>query len=162
MDPNDTFKKLFEESKNFYHGVGSVYCPALKSDIFFNAEGFQHLRYKNSRSGRSKQERRNKLAYLKEAVEVLKISTTYQEYREKMCQIGTADSKGFRTMTNVAFYAFWAVLEKGKTKIRIRVIVRKTINSGKYIFWSVMPDWKEKVVHGQTIRYFASNTIEEE
>lgn len=162
MKTNDVYKKLFEDAKDFYNGVEAVKCPALNSSVHFTADGFHHLRFSNSRSGRTKKERRNKFAFLREAVEILKISTTFQEYRLTTAPIGTMDSKGFRTMTKIEFYGFWAVRKRKDSMIRVKVIVRRVINSDTFIFWSLMPDWTEKTINGQTIRYFASPDIEEE
>jgi hypothetical protein len=161
MRTNQVFSELLTESREFYQKIGEIYCPALKASVIFNSNGFHHLRYNNSRVNRTKTEQRNKLAYIPQAVDILKITTTIQEYRETMEPLGTPDSKGFRPMIRVAYFAFWSVMNI-KSKIRVKCIVKYIENSGKYSFWSVMPYWTEKIVNGQTIRYVASRNIADE
>lgn len=149
MEPTDSYKKLLSEARELYDSVGKISCPAL-GDVYFTSEGFHHLRYEssvNNKPGkeRSKLERRNKLSHINFAIETLKCSTTIQEYRLLLEPVGLKDSKGFRAMANVHYYAFWAVLNK---RTRVKVIV-KQIENGKLIFWSVMPYWV--LIKGQKI-----------
>jgi hypothetical protein len=161
MRINEPFRQLLLEAKTFYDSVEKVYCPALNAEVIFNSDGFHHLRYNSSRSQRSKPEQRNKLAYLKEAVEVLKKSSTVQDYRECYRPLGTPDRSGFRKMVRVEFFAFWAVIGDVKKMIRIRVVVRR-INGVQYHFWSDWPYWKEKIINGQKVKFLASDSIEDE
>lgn len=161
MRSNQIFSELLKESREFYQKVGQVHCPAIKADVIFNSDGFHHLRYNSSRANRTKPEQRNKLAYIPQAVDILKTTTTIQEYRETMEPLGTPDSKGFRSMIRVGYFGFWSVMNL-KTKIRVKCIVRYVENSKKYSFWSVMPFWTEKIINGQTVRYVASRNIADE
>ena len=161
MKVGDPFKQLLQEARDYYSSVGKIYCSALKGDVVFNSDGFHHLRYNSSRSERSKPEQRNKLAYLKEAVEVLKRSSTIQDYRECYRPLGTADKSGYRKMTKVEFFGFWAVLGDVKKKLRIRVVVRR-VGGTQYHFWSDWPYWKGREINGQRVRFLSPESIEDE
>ena len=78
-------KEEFETLKNKvnadYKNIGTIYCPVLKLDIIFNANGFHHLRYDNNRLERSKVVQFNKFRFFHDDVNCVGISTTIQEYR---------------------------------------------------------------------------------
>lgn len=81
--------------------IGSVFSPALKAEVYFNSDGFHHLRYDGHRSERSKKVQQNKFRFLPQAVEIIKKSTTIQEYRTGLCPVGKANSSGFRKTAKV-------------------------------------------------------------
>lgn len=153
---NEIFKELKQQAKEYYHSLDKIKCPALDDYVIFNSEGFHHLRYNSSLSERSKFEQRNKFAYLPEAVEIIKKTTTIQEIREFLEPVGLKDQSGFRKTVKVTYYAFWAMHQRN---IRIKVIVRK-IEDGQYSFRSLMPYWFEKKINGKLIRYFSSPKIQ--
>ncbi len=137
----EEFKRLKEETKAEYEKIGKVYCPALKTDIVFNSDGFHHLRYDNSRSERSKKAQQTKFRFLKNAVEILKKSTTIKEYRRSICAVGDPDKRGFRKTKVIEWFGFFAIISFSK-RIRINVVIRRIgEEEGKYHFWSVMPYW---------------------
>lgn len=138
---NEEFKKLKNEIENEYQSIGSIYSPALKAEIFFNSNGWHHLRYDQNRSERSKIIQKNKLIFFKDALRTLKKATTIQEYRRISSPIGDPDEKGFCKTSTTEWFAFWAIISFIK-KIRIRVIVRRVgEDDGVFHFWSVMPFW---------------------
>lgn len=49
-----SFRQFKRDQKRWYQSIGSVYCPALKEEVFFTSEGFQHLLFKRSRQRRTK------------------------------------------------------------------------------------------------------------
>lgn len=134
----------FEELKNSteieYKKIVSVYSPALKSEIIFNSDGFHHLRYDSSRAERSKKAQYIKFRYFNKAVEIIKLSTTIQEYRRGICPVGKPDKGGFRKTKIVEWFAFFSIISFAK-RTRIRVVVRRIGADGQYHFWSVMPFW---------------------
>lgn len=137
----DNFNKIKNATEVHYKKIGSIFCPALKSDIAFNSDGFHHLRYDGSRSERSKKVQQNKFTCLNSAIEILKKSTTIQEYRRSICPVGKPNSKGFRKTKTVEWFGFFAIISFAKC-IRINIVVRRIgEESGKYHFWSVMPYW---------------------
>ena len=131
----EDFKKLKELINRECKMIGSIYSPALKSEITFNSNGITHLYYKRNRSGRDKRVQFNKLRFFKISVDVLKIATTIQEYR----RIASPAKDG--SISTMEWFAFWSIISF-KKKIRIKVIVRRVGgNTGKYHFWSLMPYW---------------------
>ena len=136
------FNELKDLAKTNYESIGDVYCPALKSKVVFNADGFHHLRYDENRSERSKKEQYNKFIFLNNAVDVLKKTTTIQEYRRSICPIGKPDKSGLRKTNMVEWFGFFAIISCTK-KLRINVVVRRIGGeNGQYHFWSAMPFWR--------------------
>ena len=84
------FHALREKTEAEYQKIGKLYCPALKAEVIFNADGLHHLRYTNNRSERNKVVQRNKLKFFNKAVEIIKKSTTAQEYRSGICPFGNS------------------------------------------------------------------------
>ena len=124
-----TFNQLRLEAESLYKSVGKLHCPALKSDVYFNSDGFHHLRYDQSRSERNKSEQKNKFLCLKSAISVIGCTTTIQEYRrvESLSRI-------------TEWFAFFAITSFSK-QTRIKAIVRRVGGVGNFHFWSVMPFW---------------------
>lgn len=157
MESTENYKSLLANSKLYYAAIGSVHCTALKADVHFTAEGFHHLRYDGSLKERKKPERRNKLSSIPVAVETIKLSATIQEYRCILEPVGLKDSKGYRAVTKVHYFGFWAVLEYNKRTTRVKAIVRQ-VDGGQYHFWSVMPYWTE--INGHKV--FGSVKLQDE
>lgn len=136
------FEQLKKASENKYRDIKSLFCPALGSMVVFNADGFHHLRYYNSRSERPKRVQVNKLTCFKNVPDVLSKTTTIQEYRRTICPTGKADRSGYRAVSVVEWFGFIAIINLEK-KIRIKIVVRRIgQQDGKYHFWSVMPYWR--------------------
>jgi hypothetical protein len=137
----EKFKELKNLTKSNYEKIGCIYCPALQANVVFNSDGFHHLRYDNNRSERNKKSQRNKFIFLDKAVEILKKSTTIQEYRRSICAVGDCDRSGFRKTKIVEWFGFFAIISISKRR-RINVVVRRIgAESGQYHFWSLMPYW---------------------
>ncbi|MDD3285484.1 MAG: hypothetical protein PHG95_02515 [Patescibacteria group bacterium] len=148
----EEFNKLKIEVESRYKAIGSIFSPALEASIFFNANGWHHLRYDNNRSERSKAVQKNKLIFLNDALRVLRQATTIQEYRRTLL----LDNNNNPHITE--WFAFWAIVSFMR-KIRIKIIIRRVGgNNSFYHFWSVMPYWslrgREKLI--------ASSKIEDE
>ncbi len=137
----EEINRLKEETEEKYKKIVKLFCPALKSEIYFNSEGFHHLRYDGHRSERDKVVQRNKFLCFDAAVEILKTSTTIQEYRRSICPIGKIDQSGFRKTKTVEWFCFFAIISFSKCR-RIKVIVRRIgEETRKFNFWSIMPYW---------------------
>ena len=135
------FQELKELTEANYKKIGSIYCPALKSPIIFNSDGFHHLSYDGSRSERSKHVQQTKFRHLNYAVEIIKIATTVQEYRRSICPIGKKDKSGYSKTKTIEWFGFFSIVSFSK-KIRINTVVRRIGgDAGNYHFWSVMPFW---------------------
>ena len=152
------YQKLRQRVESEYDKMGSVYCPALKSMIKFNADGKHHLRYDQYRAERSKKSQYTKFIYFPQAVDIIKKATTIQEYRRGFLKVGKSDKSGFRKTSLIEWFAFWGIISF-KKGIRIRTVVRRVGgNEGFYHFWSVMPFWNLSSGH----RVIGSREIEDE
>ena len=144
------FSELKSKKKAFYDALSPVFCPALKDKVHFTSDGFHQLSYDGSRSERAKNVQYSKLKCLPRAVEVLRIATTYQEYRKSMIPVGKPGSDGFRKTSLLQYWGF--VVASQEANVRINVVVRR-VGNGQLHFWSVMPFWDEmKLVDGQMIK----------
>ena len=138
----EEFKKLKEKTENEYKKIGKIYCPALKSEIIFNSDGFHHLRYDGSRSERNKSVQKNKFIFFHSAVEIIKKSTTIQEYRRLLCPIGKRNRNGFRKTSLVEWFGFFSITSFLRMT-RVKTVVRRVGGeNGQDHFWSVMLFWK--------------------
>ncbi|MFH0779974.1 MAG: hypothetical protein V1928_03910 [Parcubacteria group bacterium] len=151
----EEFHKIKIKTRAEYDRIGKVFCPALKSDIVFNSDGFHHLSYDRNRSERDKRAQLNKFRFLQEAVNIFQKSTTIQEYRRLIIPVGHPDKGGMRKTDLVEWFGFYAVISFSR-RIRVMAVVRRIgAENGKYHFWSVMPYWKlskgNKVIGVKTI-----------
>jgi len=154
----DKYKELRQQTQLEYEKIISIHCPALQAEIVFNSNGFHHLIYDGCRIERHKKSQYTKFLYFPKAVEILRKSTTIQEYRRSICPVGKHDKNGLRKTSIVEWFAFWSVISFAK-KIRIRTIVRRVGNEdGYYHFWSVMPFW----TLSNSQRIIGSKEIEDE
>lgn len=131
------FKEIKEKGEEFYKILDEVYCPYFKEKIGFNAQGLEHLRYKQRGKSRLEQDQymRFKLIYL--APEVLKISSSLQGIWEtKKFEYVKVHGRIDKILKNVIYFEFIAIIKRN----RIKVIV-KQIENGKKIFWSIIPFW---------------------
>ncbi len=128
------FKKQKKLAREIFNNTKVVFCPYFHQKIFFNSNGFHHLRY-SSRRERPQKEQLLKFNLLPLAINVIKKSGTIQEYRSDF--IKNRKKPGSK---NVAYWAFIAICsaKTGKNNIKIKVILRK-VGNGNIIFWSVMP-----------------------
>ena len=135
----EQFNELKKSVETEYKKIGSIYNPALRAKIFFNPDGWHHLRYNHSRSERSKSAQKSKLVFFNSATNIIKMATTIQEYRRDICHLGKNKN---RKGTTREFFAFWAIISFTK-KIRIKVIIKRIGGeNGQFHFWSVMPFWR--------------------
>jgi len=137
----EEFNKLKKLTEDKYKNIGSVFSPALKSKVVFNSDGFHHFRYDGSRSERGKKAQQNKFRFFDKAIDILKLSTTIQEYRRSICPVGESDKSGFRKTKIIEWFAFFSIISFSK-QTRIKVVVRRIGEyTGQFHFWSVMPFW---------------------
>lgn len=135
------FNQLRQAIEEKYRSIGKTYSPALKADVIFNSDGWHHLRYDCSRVERDKKVQQNKFICFDDAVNIIKKSTTIQEYRRGQQVDGKQDKGGLQKVKLVQWFGFFAVISFSK-RIRVKAIVRKIGDDGQYHFWSVMPYWK--------------------
>lgn len=158
MEPfnREAFLNIKLRAESFYKSINSIKCPALNTVVHFTSDGFHHLQFDGTRTERSKIVQKNKMLHLEDAVEIIKKTTTIQEYRTALQPVGKADKQGFRQTKPVAYFAFQAITDLEKCR-RINVVVRR-VGEGNYHFWSVMPSWKEEqITSSQSIRRIGGN-----
>ena len=125
------------KGEEFYKTLTDVHCPYFKDKVYFNAQGLEHLKFKQKRKARPQQDQYMRLKLLHLAPIVLRASATLQgiwetKTFERVRVHGRTDS----VLTNVEYYEFVAVIEK----IRVKVIV-KQVKDGQRFFWSIIPYW---------------------
>jgi hypothetical protein len=118
---SDAYYIFLEQRRSWYKSIGSVYCPALRADIVFDSEGFNHLLYKGARKKRSMKEQMYKIGLLPLVIPVLKYSTN----------IETHSLRGD--------FEYWSLSKTvGKQDVEIEVILRKKRPGGRIAFYSVL------------------------
>lgn len=151
----EKFRKLRDKIESEYKKIIRIHSPALKSDVVFNSDGFHHLRYDNTRTERSKESQRSKFFFFNKAVDIIRKSTTIQEYRRSIMPVGHPDRSGFRKTKLLEWFGLYAVTSFSD-QIRVMTVVRRVGgDSGQYHFWSVMPFWtlsnKQRIVGSKMI-----------
>lgn len=135
------FKRLKNKTKDYYKSIDRVYCEALRADIVFNSDGLVHLKYYANRKERDKRVQKNKFMCLSDGVEILKKTTTIQEYRRSICPVGKKNKSGFRKTSVVEWFGFFSIISFSRS-VRVKVVVKRIGGGdGQYNFWSVMPFW---------------------
>lgn len=117
--------QLIEEYYAKYDSIGRIKCKILNSDVHFTAEGRLHLLYKGNRKKRKVAGQRYKLTLFPLVIPVLKYSRDLQNWRF----LNVDDPE------DIQYYA--VVSEAGHSKIKVRVIVKRT-GDGQFNFHSVM------------------------
>ena len=140
------FFKIRDKADAFYKNLGKIRCRALEADVHFTSDGFHHLRFDGTRAERAKNVQRTKLLCLEEAADVVRRSSTIQEYRCALQPIGKPDLQGLRVTKKVEYFGLTAITDIVKLR-RVNVVIRR-VGDGNYHFWSVMPQWKETKVNG--------------
>lgn len=155
----EEYSKVKEEAKGIYAEFKPVKCPALNFElVHFTSEGFNHILYKNKYGARTIQDQYMRLKILDLAREIIKISTTYQEFEEKLQEVLVEiKKKKVKTTKLCKYWGFIAVIKKKKLK----VIVRR-IGEGKIHFWSVIPFWRTTRHGDLAFRDFASGDLAED
>ena len=138
MEDLSNYEKLKEAAINFYHNIGKIHSPVLEQDIYFTAEGFNHIIFTNSRSERERLSQILRFKLLSLAVKLVKISTTYQEFEETLKEFNVKSyKKTVRKTKSVKYWGIIAIIDGRK----IKVILRKVGENGNIHFWSIVPAW---------------------
>ncbi|MDD5251153.1 MAG: hypothetical protein PHT12_00795 [Patescibacteria group bacterium] len=155
---NPDFEQLRSDTEELYKGLGPMLCPALKEDVYFTSEGFNHLRYK-FRVPRTEAAQRRKFKVFPKAPEIIKVTTTIQEYRVGITRTGKPGRDG---LCRTAQAQYWGFVHVFSNNVRVRAIVRK-VGNGQAHFWSVMPSWKEvESANGPMVRCVGGGDMEDE
>ncbi|MDO8664444.1 MAG: hypothetical protein Q7K44_02765 [Candidatus Liptonbacteria bacterium] len=138
MEDLSSYEKPREDALKFYNSIGKIASPALHQDIYFNAEGFNHIVFKRARTERERSSQVLRFRLLPLAIRLLKISTTYQEFEETIKEVEVKEFKQKIKKTKpVKYWGLIAIIDGRK----IKVIVRKIGDNGNMHFWSIVPAW---------------------
>jgi hypothetical protein len=140
MQNLEEYQSIRNSTQNFYNQKQYIRCPALNNEmVHFTSEGFNHLVYKNDRNERDKGIQIMKFKLLPRAVEIIGLSTTYQEYDENIKDIRKKKHK--KIVCESAVVKYWGLVAVIRNT-RVKVIIRQ-IGNGQKHFWSVIPAWKK-------------------
>jgi len=138
MDDFSNYEKLRKDSHSFFISLKPIYSPALKELIYFTAEGFNHIVFKGSRHERDRSSQIMRFKLLPCAVELINVSTTYQEYEETLKEFVVKQRKSkIKKTKRVQYWGIIAIIDNRK----IKVILRKIGDNGQLHFWSIVPAW---------------------
>ena len=139
MEGIQNYDQLRSEAQDFYRTIKPIPCPAFNSElIHFNAEGFNHIIFKNARTERERSSQILRFKLLHLAAKLIKITTTYQEFEETSKEFTVKSfKKRARKIQPVRYYGLIAIIDSRK----IKVIIRKIGDQGLMHFWSIVPAW---------------------
>ncbi|MDO8676096.1 MAG: hypothetical protein Q7K16_00315 [Candidatus Azambacteria bacterium] len=138
MEDLSNYEKLREDTQKFYSTIGSIFSPAFNQKVYFTAEGFNHIVFKNARSERERSSQMLRFKLLPLALKLVKISTTYQEFEETLKEFEIKSyKKKVRKSKPVNYWGIIAIINGRK----IKVIIRKIGENGTMHFWSIVPAW---------------------
>jgi len=133
----ENFEEVVAKGEELYKIFSPVRCPYLECEVYFNALGLEHLKFKDRRKPRSRHDQYVRFKLLHLAPEVLKLSRTLQGIWEtKHFERVRVHSRTDTILKLVTYYEFIAILKK----VRVKVIV-KQIDRGQVSFWSIIPFW---------------------
>lgn len=132
----DKFQKLLSERREDYKTWVPVFCPALREFIYFNMQGFNHLRFEINNTPRDPKEAMYKLGLLPLVRSVIHMATKVERYERRLSPIGGSRKKVMREIE------YWGLMETvGTTRpAKVRVVLRRIVGSHekRIHFWSVM------------------------
>ncbi len=138
MEDLSNYEKLREDSQRFYSRIGRIFSPALKQDIYFPAESFNHIIFKRARAEREKSSQILRFKLLPLAINLVEKSTTYQEFEETIKEF---EVKSFKRRTKKSkLVRYWGIIAIINGR-KIKVIIRQIGDNGRMHFWSVVPGW---------------------
>jgi len=132
------YEKLKEDALSFYNSIGKVFSPAFNQEVYFTAEGFNHIIFKGARSERERPSQILRFKLLSLAQKLVKISTTYQELEETLKEFRVKSYK--KTILKTKPVTYWGVIAIIDGR-KIKVIIRKIGDNGAMHFWSIVPAW---------------------
>lgn len=134
---NEEFEKIKSNGESFYKSITEIYCPYFKEKVSFNAQGLEHLKFKQREKARYEKDQYMRFKLINLAPEVLKISSSLQGIWEtKKFEYIKIHSRTDRVLKNVTYYEFIAIIKRNRVKIII-----KQVENGKKVFWSIIPFW---------------------
>jgi len=93
IEDSQNYEIARTEAQNFYRNIEKIFSPTLDDWVYFTSEGFDHLLYTGPRIERKRSDQLIRFTLLPLAVKLTEISTTYQEFEEKIGDITLSYSK---------------------------------------------------------------------
>ncbi len=136
---SENYEKLRDDAQDFYRRIGRIVCPAFSEDVIhFPSEGFNHIVFKSARTERERSSQILRFKLLPLAVDLIKLTTTFQEFEETVQEFQVKTRKKKVTKSKrVRYWGLIAIIQGRK----IKVILRKIGDNGTLHFWSVIPGW---------------------
>mgnify|MGYP001565702705 CR=1 FL=1 len=139
--PDDYFAHKKERARTIFTAQKEIYCPYFKNSIILNSDGFHHLQF-SARRERDRKEQIFKFNLLPLGLELMRKSSTIQEYRKLLTPIGKESSRdGSIVMKEIEYWGLVAII--GEKKMKVRTVLRR-VGNGNITFWSVMLYSKRK------------------
>lgn len=133
----ENFEEVRIKGEEFYSTLEEITCPYFKDKVFFNAQGLNHLKFKDQRKARPQQDQYMRLKLLYLVPIVIQTSSTLQGFSEtRNFEKIRVNSRTDTVLKTINYYEFVAIIEK----CRVKVIV-KQIENGRKFFWSIIPYW---------------------
>ena len=135
---NKNFEYIRAKGEALYKTIIEIYCPYFKENIYFNAQGLEHLKFKKRDKNRSKEDQYMRFKLLHLAPEIIKTSHTVQGiWKTKQFESIRKNSRTEDILREVTYYEFIAVVKNTRVKI-----ILKEVESERKLFWSIIPFWK--------------------
>jgi len=151
MEDISNYEKLKRDTSNYYSTISRVYSPIFNEEIVFNAEGFNHIVYKTTRTERERPSQILRFKLLPLAYKLIKLATTFQEFEETIKEFDVKKhKKKIKISKSVKYWGIIAIINNRK----IKVILRKIGENGKIHFWSIVPTWTTNKY--RDVKFFSS------
>ncbi len=136
--PQEIFDKVKKKAEDFYMTLEPATCPYLKKKIHFNVKGLDHIKFKDWNKPRIAFDQFQRLKLIHLIPQVLCESHTVQgKWVTKDWERQKKHGKWQKTMKEVTYYEFVAVIENA----RVKVILKEIVGNPPF-FWTIIPYWK--------------------
>jgi hypothetical protein len=129
------YLQLLNGRRTEYKKYRPVYCACLREYVFFNANGFNHLRYHIDGRPRKPAAQMYKLGLLPLVIPAIRAAPCADQYVRRLAPVGRKKKDGEKILKEVQYWSLIAVV--GQKGVKIKVVLRK-IGTGQLHFWSVM------------------------
>lgn len=125
----ETIKKYINRYRKIYKTLKPTYCPALKAQINFTSEGFNHLIFKNGHR-RSNKQIKNRLPLISLIIPTLKKC-------KSSSKVQVMDETYKSRLITVMYFELAHIVGK-KRPVKIKIIIKKRGSLGNLFFLSAM------------------------
>ena len=131
------YDKVRSDAEIYYSKLRPILSPVFNELIYFPSESFNHIIYKNPRTEREKNSQMMRFKLIPKTLELIEVSTTYQEFEETIKTVTVKRRKHRVSVPKTVQYWGMIAIMRGT---KIKVIIRR-IGNGNLTFWSIIPDW---------------------